>query len=450
MLELNIDQIFTAVTKDELYSYREKITEANNMLYQKTGKGSDFLGWIDLPSNISQNEISRIKECASLLAENSDVIVVIGIGGSYLGARAVIDALSDNFSNLLNRSDRNAPLVIFAGNNISEDYHAELLQALENFDYSIIVISKSGTTTEPAIAFRLLKTHIEGEYGKQEAKNRIVAVTDKAKGALKKLADAEGYQTFIIPDDVGGRFSVLTPVGLLPIAAAGYDIDKLLGGAKAMQQLTREKKNMDENPADLYAAARNALYNKGKSIEILASFTPNLNYIIEWWKQLYGESEGKEGKGIFPAGVNFTADLHSMGQWIQEGTRSIFETVISVKESKFTLTVPRDSDNLDEMNYIAGKRLGEVNKKAELGTMLAHVSGGVPNLSITLNRLDEENLGELIYFFEKACAVSGYLLGVNPFDQPGVEAYKKNMFALLGKPGFEEMKKELEAKLKKH
>lgn len=450
MLELNIDQIFTAVTKDELYSYREKITEANNMLYQKTGKGSDFLGWIDLPSNISQNEISRIKECALLLAENSDVIVVIGIGGSYLGARAVIDALSDNFSNLLNRSERNVPLVIFAGNNISEDYHAELLQALENFDYSIIVISKSGTTTEPAIAFRLLKTHIEGEYGKQEAKNRIVAVTDKAKGALKKLADAEGYQTFVIPDDVGGRFSVLTPVGLLPIAAAGYDIDKLLGGAKAMQQLTREKKNMDENPADLYAAARNALYNKGKSIEILASFTPNLNYIIEWWKQLYGESEGKEGKGIFPAGVNFTADLHSMGQWIQEGTRSIFETVISINESKFTLTVPRDSDNLDEMNYIAGKRLGEVNKMAELGTMLAHVSGCVPNLSITLNRLDEENLGELIYFFEKACAVSGYLLGVNPFDQPGVEAYKKNMFALLGKPGFEEMKKELEAKLKKH
>lgn len=450
MLELNIDQIFTAVTKEELYSYREKITEANNMLYQKTGKGSDFLGWIDLPSNISQNEISRIKECASLLAENSDVIVVIGIGGSYLGARAVIDALSDNFNNLLSRSERNAPLVIFAGNNISEDYHAELLQALENFDYSIIVISKSGTTTEPAIAFRLLKTHIEGEYGKQEAKNRIVAVTDKAKGALKKLADAEGYQTFVIPDDVGGRFSVLTPVGLLPIAAAGYDIDKLLGGAKAMQQLTREKKNIDENPADLYAAARNALYNKGKSIEILASFTPNLNYIIEWWKQLYGESEGKEGKGIFPAGVNFTADLHSMGQWIQEGTRSIFETVISINESKFTLTVPRDSDNLDEMNYIAGKRLGEVNKMAELGTMLAHVSGCVPNLSITLNRLDEENLGELIYFFEKACAVSGYLLGVNPFDQPGVEAYKKNMFALLGKPGFEEMKKELEAKLKKH
>ncbi|MBN8586616.1 MAG: glucose-6-phosphate isomerase [Ignavibacteria bacterium] len=450
MLELNIDQIFTAVTKEELYSYREKITEANNLLYQKTGKGSDFLGWIDLPSNISQNEISRIKECASLLAENSDVIVVIGIGGSYLGARAVIDALSDNFNNLLNRSERNAPLVIFAGNNISEDYHAELMQALENFDYSIIVISKSGTTTEPAIAFRLLKTHIEGEYGKQEAKNRIVAVTDKAKGALKKLADAEGYQTFVIPDDVGGRFSVLTPVGLLPIAAAGYDIDKLLGGAKAMQQLTREKKNIDENPADLYAAARNALYNKGKSIEILASFTPNLNYIIEWWKQLYGESEGKEGKGIFPAGVNFTADLHSMGQWIQEGTRSIFETVISINESKFTLTVPRDSDNLDEMNYIAGKRLGEVNKMAELGTMLAHVSGCVPNLSITLNRLDEENLGELIYFFEKACAVSGYLLGVNPFDQPGVEAYKKNMFALLGKPGFEEMKKELEAKLKKH
>lgn len=447
MLELNINQIYGTVTKDELYSYRQKITEANNMLYQKTGKGSEFLGWLDLPSNVSKDDISQIKDCASSLVAKSDIIVVIGIGGSYLGARAVIDALSNNFNSLLSKNERKAPLIIFAGENISEDYHAELLGVLNDRDYSIIVISKSGTTTEPAIAFRLLKSHIETKYGKKEAKTRIAAVTDKAKGALKKLADAEGYQTFVIPDDVGGRFSVLTPVGLLPIAAAGFDIEVLLNGAKAMQQLTRDKKAMDENPADMYAAARNALYNKGKTIEILAGFTPNLNYIVEWWKQLYGESEGKDGKGIFPAGVNFTADLHSMGQWMQEGTRSIFETVISIQNSVHNLTVPGDIDNL-EMNYIAGKRLSEVNKMAELGTMLAHVEGGVPNISISLNRLDEENLGELIYFFEKACAVSGYVLGVNPFDQPGVEAYKKNMFALLGKPGFEDMKRALESKLK--
>ena len=448
MLELNISHIFDTVSKDELNNYRQKVTEANNMLYKKSGKGSEFLGWLDLPSNISADEISHIKDCASSLAAKSDIIVVIGIGGSYLGARAVIDALSNNFNSLLSKKERKAPLILFAGENISEDYHAELLGVLNNHDYSIIVISKSGTTTEPAIAFRLLKAHIEKKYGKAEAKTRIAAVTDKAKGALKKLADAEGYQTFVIPDDVGGRFSVLTPVGLLPIAAAGFDIESILSGAKAMEQLTRDKKSLDENPADLYAAARNALYDKGKSIEILAGFTPNLNYIVEWWKQLYGESEGKEGKGIFPAGVNFTADLHSMGQWMQEGTRNIFETVISIKESKFTLTVPSDKDNLDEMNYIAGKRLSEVNKMAELGTMLAHVEGGVPNIAITLAKLDEENLGELIYFFEKACAVSGYVLGVNPFDQPGVEAYKKNMFALLGKPGFEDMKRELETKLK--
>jgi len=448
MLELNINQIFGTVTKDELYSYRQKITETNNMLYQRTGKGSEFLGWLDLPSNISKDEISQIKDCAATLAGKSDIIVVIGIGGSYLGARAVIDALSNNFNSLLSKNERKAPLILFAGENISEDYHADLLGVLNDRDYSIIVISKSGTTTEPAIAFRLLKSHIEKKYDKAEAKTRIAAVTDKAKGALKKLADAEGYQTFVIPDDVGGRFSVLTPVGLLPIAAAGFDIEALLNGAKAMQQLTRDKKAMNENPADMYAAARNALYNNGKTIEILAGYTPNLNYIVEWWKQLYGESEGKDGKGIFPAGVNFTADLHSMGQWMQEGTRSIFETVISIQNSIHTLTVPGDKDNLDEMNYISGKRLSEVNKMAELGTMLAHVNGGVPNIAISLNKIDEENLGELIYFFEKACAVSGFVLGVNPFDQPGVEAYKENMFALLGKPGFEDLKRELESKLK--
>ncbi len=448
MLKLDISHIYDFVSENEISSYQKAVTGANEMLYNKTGKGSDYLGWLSLPSDIKKEEIKKIKECAASLASQSDIIVVIGIGGSYLGARAVIDALSNNFNQLLSKSERKAPLILFAGENIGEDYHKELLDILNDRDYSVIVISKSGTTTEPAIAFRLLKAHLEMKYGKPGAKQRIAAVTDKAKGALKKLADSEGYQTFVIPDDVGGRYSVLTPVGLLPIAAAGFDIDALLNGAKNMQQLTLDKKSIEENPADLYAAARNAIYKKGKTTEILASFTPNLNYIIEWWKQLYGESEGKDGKGIFPAGVNFTADLHSMGQWMQEGTRNIFETVISINEPKQTLKVPADKDNLDEMNYIAGKHLSEVNKMAELGTMLAHVEGGVPNISVTLNKLDEENLGELIYFFEKACGVSGYLLGVNPFDQPGVEAYKKNMFALLGKAGFEDMKAELENKLK--
>lgn len=448
MLELNISQISDFVTKDELKSYQQSITEANNMLYNKSGKGSDYLGWIDLPSRISTDEISKIKECAHKLSSHSDVIVVIGIGGSYLGARAVIDALSDNFNSLLSKNERKAPLIIYAGENIGEDYHFELLKILDERDYSVIVISKSGTTTEPAIAFRLFKAHLEKKYGKAGTKSRIAAVTDKAKGALKKLSDSESYETFVIPDNVGGRYSVLTPVGLLPIAAAGFDIDALIKGASNMQVLTSSQKNMADNPADIYAAARNALYSKGKITEILASFTPNLNYIIEWWKQLYGESEGKEGKGIFPAGVNFTSDLHSMGQWMQEGNRNIFETVLSVKSPKHKLTVPTDNDNLDEMNYIAGKRFSEVNKMAELGTMLAHVSGGVPNISVSLNKIDEENLGELIYFFEKACGVSGYLLGVNPFDQPGVEAYKKNMFALLKKPGFEQQTIEILKKLK--
>ena len=337
---------------------------------------------------------------------------------------------------------------MYAGNNIGEDYHAELLDILDRKDYSIIVISKSGTTTEPAIAFRLLKSHIEKKYGKENARSRIAAVTDKSKGALKKLADSEGYQTFVIPDDVGGRYSVLTPVGLLPIAAAGFDVEKLCRGAAQMEKLCGAEAAFEENPADMYAAVRHQLYQKGKVIEILAGFTPNLNYVIEWWKQLYGESEGKEGKGIFPAGVNFTTDLHSMGQWMQDGMRNIFETVINVESAIRELRVPEDKDNLDELNFISGKRLGEINKMAELGTMLAHLEGGVPNISVTISKLDEENLGGLIYFFEKACALSGYLLKVNPFDQPGVEAYKKNMFALLGKPGFEKESKEIQKKLK--
>ncbi|KXK53465.1 MAG: glucose-6-phosphate isomerase [Chlorobi bacterium OLB5] len=448
MLKLDISQVTGFLSADSLNKLQDSVNDANKSLYSKTGKGSEFLGWLNLPGNVSDNEINEINDCAALLTAKSDIIVVIGIGGSYLGARAVIDALSGNFNSLLHKNERKSPLILFAGNNISEDYHYELIQLLDKYDYSIIVISKSGTTTEPAIAFRLLKAHIEAKYGKPEAKSRIAAVTDKAKGALKKMADTEGYKTFIIPDDVGGRFSVLTPVGLLPIAAAGFNIKQLLNGAKNMMNLCAEKKPLDENPADLYAAARYALYQNGKVIEILASYTPNLNYIIEWWKQLYGESEGKEGKGIFPAGVNFTADLHSMGQWIQEGIRNIFETALRVESSKHSLIVPDDKENLDELNFLSGKKLSDVNKMAELGTMLAHVSGGVPNISISIEKTDEENLGGLIYFFEKACAISGYLLGVNPFDQPGVEAYKKNMFALLGKRGFEDIKQKLDKNLK--
>lgn len=448
MLKIDISNILYFIKADELYSMQGKLADCNEMIYNKSGKGSDFLGWLEVPSKTKTAELTAISECANDLAEKSDIIVVVGIGGSYLGARAVIDALSNNFSQLLSKTERKAPLILYAGQNISEDYHAELLELLNDRDYSVIVISKSGTTTEPAIAFRLLKAHLEKKYGRENAKSRIAAVTDKAKGALKKLADSEGYRTFVIPDDVGGRFSVLTPVGLLPIAAAGFSIEKLIHGAREMEELCRAKKTIDENPADMYAAARNVLYSNGKAIEILASYSPNFNYITEWWKQLYGESEGKEGKGIYPAGVSFTADLHSMGQLIQQGTRSIFETVISVETTKNELKVPKDEQNLDEMNFIMGKRLSKVNNMAELGTMLAHVEGGVPNISITISGIDEHSLGGLIYFFEKACAVSGYMLGVNPFDQPGVEAYKKNMFALLNKPGFEKESEVIRKKLK--
>lgn len=449
MLKINIDNILSFVSCDEVYSLQNQVNEANKMLYTGSGKGSDFLGWLDLPSKTSADEIKRINDCANRLGAQSEIILVIGIGGSYLGARAVIDALSNNFSGLLSKEERKAPYIIYAGENIGEDYHSELIELLDKKDYSIIVISKSGTTTEPALAFRIFKNHIEAKYGKDKAKHRIAAITDKAKGALKKLADSEGYETFVIPDDVGGRFSVLTPVGLLPISAAGFDITKLLNGAKLSEELCRSKTTLDDNPADLYAAARNTLYQKGKLIEILASYTPNLNFVIEWWKQLYGESEGKGGKGIFPAGVNFTTDLHSMGQLVQDGMRNIFETVLSVETSKRVLTVPSDEANLDELNFISGKRMNEINKMAELGTMLAHIEGGVPNISISIPAVDEESLGGLIYFFEKACAVSGYLLGVNPFDQPGVEAYKKNMFALLNKPGFEKESAEIRKKLRK-
>jgi len=436
MIELNIQETLNFISNDEINSYSNKINEANDSLYNKTGKGNDFLGWLDLPSKTSGDLLKSINETADRLASISDIIVVIGIGGSYLGARAVIDALSGNFSQLQRSKERKSPLILYAGQNIGEDYHNDLLNVLNNYDYSLIVISKSGTTTEPAIAFRLLKKHIEEKYGKENVNKRIVTVTDKSKGALKRLSDSEGYSSFVIPDDVGGRFSVLTPVGLLPIAGAGFNIDKLIDGAKEMEEHCKLNKSINDNPANLYAVIRNILYSKGKVIEILASYTPNLNYLKEWWKQLYGESEGKNGKGIFPAGVSFTTDLHSIGQLIQDGMRNIFETVINVQQSNSTLTVPVDDKNLDDLNFLAGKRLSEINYKAQLGTSLAHVEGGVPNISITLPAVNENELGGLIYFFEKACAISGYLLDVNPFNQPGVEAYKKNMFKLMGKPGY--------------
>lgn len=381
-----------------------------------------------------------IEKTAARLRGKADYVVVTGIGGSYLGARAVIDALNDSFDQL--KGGRKNPFILYAGQNIGEDYTYELLDLLKDKSFGIIVISKSGTTTEPAIAFRALKELLETKYDKDEVKERIVAITDAKKGALRTLADQEGYETYIIPDDVGGRYSVLTPVGLLPIAVAGFSISELVRGAKKMRELTAINVPFEKNPASLYAATRNLLYKKGKKIEILVNYQPKLHYISEWWKQLYGESEGKENKGIFPASVDFTTDLHSMGQWIQEGERTIFETVVSIAAARHRVLIPRDEGNLDNLNYLAGKRIDEVNKMAELGTRIAHTDGGVPNIRIELPELNEYYLGQLLYFFEKACGISGYILGVNPFDQPGVEAYKKNMFALLGKPGFE---KETEA-----
>ncbi len=428
------------VTKDEIHQYQTETDEHFAAIYNKTGKGNNFLGWVDLPDNTDETLISRIEATAKKMREQSEIFVIIGIGGSYLGARAVIEALSPHFSHL--EQENNSPVILYAGNNISEDYLADLLDVLKNRDYSLAVISKSGTTTEPALAFRILREDLEKKYGKKEARKRIVAVTDKEKGALKQLAGEEGYETFIIPDDVGGRYSVLTPVGLLPVAVAGYDIRQLLEGAKAMKASIGRTTQIDENPVAAYAAVRNALYNKGYTTEIMVNFEPRLFYFTEWWKQLYGESEGKENKGIFPAGVSFTTDLHSMGQYIQEGMRNIFETVLSVEKPAAEFRIPEDKKNLDKLNYIAGKAIHEVNRQAELGTALAHVDGGVPNLRIRVPEINEFVLGQLIYFYEMACAVSGYILGVNPFDQPGVEAYKRNMFALLGKPGFE---KETEA-----
>lgn len=444
-IQLNIDKALSSVTKEQVFAYEKEVAESMEKLHKGTGKGNDFLGWLHLPSSITDAHLSEIEAAAKQLRERCEIVVVIGIGGSYLGAKAVIEALSDTFAQI--KGNGNNPQVLFAGQNIGEDYLYELQQVLAGKQFGLINISKSGTTTEPAIAFRLLKKQLEAKVGKEEAKHRIIAVTDAARGALRKLADMEGYKTFVIPDNVGGRFSVLTPVGLLPIAVAGFDIRSLVSGAASMEQLCGAEVPFEKNPAAIYAATRNALYKTGKKIEILVNFNPKLHFFAEWWKQLYGESEGKDHKGIFPASVDFTTDLHSMGQWIQDGERSIFETVLSVNKMKYNVTIPTDEDNLDGLNFLAGKRVDQVNKMAELGTQIAHVDGGVPNLRIEMPEITEKYLGELIYFFEKACGISGYLLGVNPFDQPGVEAYKKNMFALLEKPGYEEETKAIKAKL---
>ena len=444
-IKLSIDKAFGFVSEQNVAGYKAQVAAANGALHSGTGKGSDFLGWLNLPSSIDETQLSDLENTAKILRENCEVVVVIGIGGSYLGAKAVIDSLSNSFDWL--QTERKSPVVVYAGQNIGEDYLYELQELLKTRTFGIISISKSGTTTEPALAFRLLKTQLEEQQGKAAAQKLIVAVTDKTRGALRTLATQEGYKTYVIEDNIGGRYSVLTPVGLLPIAVAGFDIRQLVKGAVTMETKCGQETRFEENPAAQYAAVRNELYKNGKKIELLVNFHPKLHFIGEWWKQLYGESEGKENKGIFPASVDFTTDLHSMGQWIQEGERSIFETVISVKESNHTKIFPHDENNLDGLNFLAGKRVDEVNKMAELGTMIAHIDGGVPNLKIELPKLNEYYLGELLYFFEKACGISGYLLGVNPFDQPGVEAYKKNMFALLEKPGFEAETKAIKARI---
>ncbi|MBI6088397.1 glucose-6-phosphate isomerase [Clostridium perfringens] len=431
----------------EVAYMQETISQAHNKLHNGTGAGNDFLGWVDLPVNYDKDEFARIKEAAKKIQSDSDVLVVIGIGGSYLGARAAIEMLTNNFYNSMSKDKRKTPAIFYAGNNISSSYMADLLKAIDGLDVSLNVISKSGTTTEPAIAFRILKDYMEKKYGKEEAKKRIYATTDAKKGALKTLADAEGYETFVIPDDVGGRFSVLTAVGLLPIAAAGINIDEMMeGAADAREEYANP--SLADNECYKYAAARNALYNKGKAIEILVNYEPSVHYFNEWWKQLYGESEGKDNKGLFPAAVDFSTDLHSMGQYIQEGRRDIFETVINVGSPREEIVIEANDENIDGLNFLAGKTMDYVNKQAFRGTLLAHNDGEVPNVVVNVPELTPYYFGRLVYFFEKACGISGYVLGINPFDQPGVEAYKKNMFALLGKPGFEDLKAELEERLK--
>lgn len=446
-ISLNITKAASFLAEGAVKAYEPKVKAAQEALENGTCEGNDFLGWLHLPSSITPEFLNEIQAVANTLREKCEVVVVAGIGGSYLGARAVIEGLGNSFAWLIN--DKKNPTILFAGNNIGEDYLFELTSFLKDKKFGVINISKSGTTTETALAFRLLKKQCEDQRGKEEAKDVIVAVTDAKKGAARTCADKEGYKSFIIPDNVGGRFSVLTPVGLLPIAVAGFDVKQLVAGAADMEKACGKDVAFEENPAAIYAATRQALYTQaGKKIEIVCNFQPKLHYFAEWWKQLYGESEGKDQKGIFPAACDFTTDLHSMGQWIQQGERSIFETVISVETPNEKLLFPHDDENLDGLNFLEGKRVDEVNKMAELGTRLAHVDGGVPNILVNVPELNAYYLGQLIYFFEKACGISGLLEEVNPFNQPGVEAYKKNMFALLNKPGYEAESKAIQERLK--
>ena len=444
-LSINLKNAKSFISNEDVTALAQQSVRYLDSLNAGTGQGNDFLGWLSLSDDILP-QLDKIEKTARHLRLISDTTVVIGIGGSYLGARAIIEALSHSFSSFQKTKHHD---IIYAGQNICEDYLSDLLEILDGRNYSIIVISKSGTTTEPAIAFRILKDHLERKVGKPVAADRIIAITDAKKGALRSLAELNGYETFVIPDNVGGRYSVLTPVGLLPIAVSGLDIKMLVKGAKAMEEIARHNKKTESNPSLLYAAARNLLLRSGKSIEIMVGFTPKLHFMSEWWKQLYGESEGKDGKGIFPASVDMTTDLHSLGQYIQDGQRILFETMISVKNSGKNLTIPVEKDDSDQLNYLAGKRLSEVNHNAETGTTLAHNDGNVPIITITIPALDEYYTGQMIYFFEMACAISGYILGVNPFDQPGVEAYKNNMFALLKKPGYEEATVKIKERLKK-
>jgi glucose-6-phosphate isomerase len=434
-IKLDVSRVYEFIAADDITNLAEETLSAQQTLHRGDGDGNDYLGWLHLPTAITEKQLAEIEESVSGLREKTELLVVVGIGGSYLGARAVNDALADNFSHLKKRPK--APHMLFAGHNIGEDYMHELVELLDDYSYSIVIISKSGTTTEPALSFRILKDHLINKVGKEEAGKRIIAVTDSSKGALRQLANEEGYRSFVIPDDVGGRFSVFTPVGLIPLAICGVDIRQLVEGAREMSSLCAPDVPFDKNPAAIYAATRNALYRSGKKIEILVNYNNKLHYTSEWWKQLFGESEGKEGKGIFPASVDNSTDLHSMGQYIQEGERILFETVISVEKTNSQMAIPKDTANLDQLNYLATQNIDHVNKMAELGTILAHMDGGVPNIRISIPRLNARYLGQLLYFFEKACGISGYMLGINPFNQPGVEAYKKNMFALLEKPGFE-------------
>lgn len=445
-IKFDYSKALAFVNEHEIEQLDYLVQSAHYMLHEKTGAGNEYVGWVDLPQNYDREEFSRIQQAAKLIQQTSDVLIVIGIGGSYLGAKAAIDLLTHTFYNQLPREKRQGPEIYFVGQNMSSTYLTHVIEMLEGKDFSVNVISKSGTTTEPAIAFRIFRELLEKKYGEEGARSRIFATTDASKGALKQLATEKGYETFVVPDDVGGRYSVLTAVGLLPIAAAGIDIEAMMAGA-AEASLEYANPKRSENLCYQYAVMRHVLYNKGKTIELMVNYEPALHYFAEWWKQLFGESEGKDHKGIFPAAVNFTTDLHSMGQYIQEGRRDLFETVLQVEQTQDDLVIQYDPQNLDGLNFVAGKTIAEVNKKAFEGTLLAHTDGGVPNLVVTLPDVSAKTFGQLVYFFEKACGICGYLLGVNPFDQPGVEAYKKNMFALLGKPGFEQEKEELERRL---